>query len=151
MWKGDPGLLVGEGPARRVVRKYDADLLVGGDLVPGAHPQTFGRRRVAVVGHVGPLEGLVGSAAATEVESLVGNEVGEEGHAVDLALVRHRVDGVRVGRREDHVDPVVEDQVAGHLGGTVGPRLAIDDLELELVQLPVAADDAVRDASPRPC
>ena len=123
------------------VGPHGADLLVGvhlGEHVPldrlllGQPPEEV----------VGPLERFVRGATALEHEDFHRDVDGEAGHVAAFAHVGHRSDGVAGSRAQDKVDLGVVDEVTRHLGGTVGVRLAVDDLYVERVALAVAEHDA---------
>src|SRR5690606_37772720 len=73
---------------------------------------------------------------------LPGGDRGDVRDAVGLALVGHRVGGVRGGRAEDHVHLVAVDQLTGDLGGPVGVGLGVLDDDLDPA-LPAARGEAV--------
>ena len=98
------------GVARGVVWPERTDLLVGRDLVEHVDLDRclLGEAPEEVVG---PLEGLVRSAAPLEHVDFHGDVDGQAGHAAGLALIGHWVDRVS-GRRAHHqVDLGVVDEV----------------------------------------
>ena len=101
-------------------------------------------------GMVGPGEGT-GSARAFDgaKKNVLPRAVAREaGHAERLSLVRDRIDGVRRGRGEHHVDAVVGHEVAGHLSRPVRVRLRVLDEDGHRMSLPVGGLDAVLDRGP---
>jgi hypothetical protein len=87
-----------------------------------------------------PLEALLRIALAAEEVRLERRIVGDARHAVELALVRNGID--RLGRRVDgdQVDLVLQDELARHVGRTVGVGLAVADQDLVRVLGPVQID-----------
>ena len=65
-------------------------------------------------------------------------------HAVELALVRDRIDGFRRGEGSDEMHLVLEDQILRDLGGAVRIGLAVLDDEFQRVDGAVDLDRIVQ-------
>ena len=91
-----------------------------------------------------PIEADLRVALAAVEVGLDWRVVGDAGRAVDLGLIRDRVDGRRGREGGDDVDPGVQEEVLGDLRGPVGVGLAVPQDDLEGMVRPVDLEVAAR-------